>query len=138
MPPADDSAALGRMLAASRVAIVGISDDPSRPSHAVGRYIQTHGKTIVPVNPSADEILGEPCYPALASIPEPPPVAIIFRRSEHCPGIVADAIAAGVRGVWLQQGITSDAARRLAGEHGLDYVEDRCFKVEMMYQAHES
>ena len=130
--PPREVAVIQKMLAVPRLAIVGLSDDPTRPSRNVARYLKDRGKQIVPINPNFEELLGETSYPDLVSVPEPPAVAIVFRRPEACPAIVRDAIQAGVRGIWLQQGITSYQCRQLALDHGLDYIEDRCYKVELM------
>lgn len=132
MAQSDEAAVVRRLMIVTRMAVVGLSDDPSRPSRLVTRYLMNHGREIVPVNPNYEELLGQPCYPDLASIPQPPALAIVFRKSEDAPAVVRDAIEAGVRGVWLQQGITSRLARQMARDHGLDFVEDRCIKIELM------
>ena len=74
--------------------------------------------------------MGLRCYPTVASIPEKVDVVDVFRRAEFCADVVRDAIAAGAKGVWLQTGIISDEARQLAAEAGIDFVQDRCMKVE--------
>lgn len=128
----DEQAAIEEMLGVNRLAIVGLSDSDDRPSHGVARYLQARGKVIVPVNPTVESVLGEKAWPDLGSISEPPEVAIIFRRAPACPEIVRQAAEAGMRGVWLQQGIRSAEARELAEANGLLYVEDRCYKIELM------
>lgn len=120
---------IGRMLAGRRLAVVGLSDDPSRPSHRVSAYMQRAGYTILPVNPSCDTALGVPCYPSLADVPGPVDVVNVFRRPLACPQVVRDAIAVGAKGVWLQTGIVSDEARQLAADAGLDFVQDECIMV---------
>jgi predicted CoA-binding protein len=128
----DDAGAIARMLGAKRIAIVGLSDDPNRPSHRIGEYLVSHGYDVVPVNPAHASVLGRKSYPALADVPGPIDVVNVFRRPEACADVARDAIAAGAKGVWLQSGIRNDAAKRLAAEAGIDYVENRCIMVEHM------
>lgn len=130
-----DFDAVRRMLAGKRIAVVGLSDDPSRPSYGVAEYLQSAGKEIVPVNPNCQRVLGQRCYPSLEAVPGPLDVVDVFRRPEYCPDIVRSAIAVGAKGVWLQSGIVSPEAQRLAAEAGLDFVQDRCVKVEHMFNA---
>lgn len=133
-PPDDEAAIIRRLLTGRRIAVVGLSDDPSRPSHDVARYLHSVGKEIIPVNPNHAAVLGRKCYPSLADVPGPIDVVNIFRRPQFCADIVCAAIAAGARGVWLQTGIVSPEAQRLAAEAGIDFVQDRCMKVEHMFQ----
>lgn len=130
--PADEGAAIDRMLGGRRVAVVGLSNDPYKASHGVAAYLRSAGYEIIPVNPNHDEVLGERCYPSLRSVPGPIDVVDVFRRPEHCADVVRDAIAVGAKGVWLQQGIESAEAERLAREARIDFVQDRCLKVEHM------
>lgn len=113
------------------IAIVGLSPRADRPSYEVARYLKEQGYRIIPVNPSAQEILGERCYPDLASIPEPVDTVDIFRRAEDVPPIVEAAIKKGVKAVWMQEGIVHEGAARQAMEAGLKVVMDRC-----MYREH--
>ena len=117
---------------ARTIAVVGCSPKTHRDSHRVAAYLQRAGYRIVPVNPGFDEILGEPCYPDLPSIPDDVEVDIVdvFRRAEHVPPIVDAAIARGVGAVWLQLGVTHPEAEARAREAGLVVVSDRCLKVE--------
>ncbi len=117
------------------VAIVGLSPRPERDSNGVAAYIQEKGYRIIPVNPSASEILGEKCYPDLASIPEPVDVVDIFRRSEEVSTIVADAIKIGARAVWMQKGVISEEAAAAAREAGLTVVMDECIECEVRARA---
>jgi predicted CoA-binding protein len=112
------------------IAVVGLSSDASRPSHSVSAYMQAHGYRIIPVNPDESEVLGERAYPNLASIPEPVEFVNVFRRPEYCADVARAAVAAGAKALWLQLGIASAEARRIAGAAGLDYVEDCCVLVE--------
>lgn len=119
------------ILKSSRVvAVVGLSPKPDRPSYRVASYLKEQGYRIIPVNPQASEILGEVCYPDLASIPEPIDVVDIFRRSEEVPAIVEEAIKIGAKAVWMQEGVINNQAAARAGEAGLLVVMDRCMLKE--------
>jgi predicted CoA-binding protein len=93
------------------------------------RYLQRVGYRCIPVNPNADEVLGEPCYPSLADVPERIDLVDVFRRAEYCAGVARDASAAGAPALWLQLGLRSAEARGVAEEAGMDYVEDACTAV---------
>jgi predicted CoA-binding protein len=112
------------------IAVVGISSKPWRPSHEVASYLQEHGYRIVPVNPNETEVMGEPVYPTLRDIPEDVHVDVVdvFRRAEHTPEVARDAVAIGARALWLQEGIVSDEAARIASEGGLDVIMGVCIK----------
>ncbi|MGN7455095.1 CoA-binding protein [Paenibacillus pasadenensis] len=113
------------------VAVVGLSDKPDRTSHAVSQAMQQRGYRIIPVNPAVQgDILGERCYPDLASVPEPIGIVNVFRRSEFTPDIAREAVAAGAKVLWLQLGVYSEEAAEIARQGGLDVVMDRCIKVE--------
>ena len=112
------------------VAVVGLSPKPERPSFRVAQYLKEHGYRIVPVNPGQKEILGEKCYPRLADIPFPVEVVDIFRNVEAIPAIVDEAIAAGAKVVWMQQGLVEPASARKARAAGLQVVMDRCMKID--------
>lgn len=129
-PSDDEDALIGRMLSAGRIVIVGLSDDPSRPSHEIAQYLLSAGKRIVGVNPGHTTILGQPCYASLEDVPGAIETVDVFRRAEHCPDVVREAIAAGAKSVWLQSGIVSPEAERLARQAGIDFVQDRCIMVE--------
>ena len=122
-----------RLLAAKRVAVVGLSDDPSRASHGVASYLASVGKEIIPVNPNYTTVMGRMCYPSLEAVPGPIDVVDVFRRPEHCADVVRAAVAVGAKGVWLQSGIVSPEAERIAREAGIDFVQDRCMKVDHMF-----
>ena len=128
----EDEAVVERLLKAKRIAIVGLSDNPARPSYGVAAYLQRHGYDIVPVNPRCKEVLGVPAAAALAAVQGPIDLVNVFRRSEQCAAVAAEAIAVGAKRIWLQLGIRSAEARRLAQEAGIDYVEDRCIKIDHM------
>jgi predicted CoA-binding protein len=114
----------------SRIAVVGLSDKPWRPSHRVARYLLEHGYDVIPVNPQAHEILGRRCYPALIAVPGPVDLVDIFRRAEHIPGIVDEAIRIGARAVWMQSGLADEASAERARRAGLWVVMDRCIMIE--------
>ena len=112
------------------VAIVGLSPKPDRPSYKVASYLKEQGYRIISVNPTEKEILGEPCYPDLASIPEQVDVVDIFRRSEEVPAIVEEAIKIGAKAVWMQEGVVNEQAAAQAREAGLLVVMDKCMLKE--------
>ena len=114
-------------------AVVGCSPDPSRDSHGVAAFLQDHGYRVIPVNPSANEILGQRCYPDLASIPtgEGVEVVDIFRRSDQAGVHVDEAIAIGAKAVWMQLGVIDPAAAERAADAGLQVAMDRCPKIEL-------
>lgn len=89
------------------------------------------GYDIVPVNPETDEVLGQHCYPSLDQVPGEIDLVDVFRRTEFLPAVAAEAATASARGLWLQSGLTSPEARRIAKEAGMDIVEDRCLGVEV-------
>jgi predicted CoA-binding protein len=109
---------------ARTIAVVGASPDPSRPSHNVMRYLERVGYRVLPVNPSWPE-----AAPSLAALEEPVDLVDVFRRPEFCGEIAREAAAIGAPALWLQLGIRSAEARRIAEEGGLDYVEDACTAV---------
>jgi predicted CoA-binding protein len=115
---------------ARTIAVVGASPDPARPSYGVIAYLMRAGYRVVPVNPLAGaEVLGLRCVASLAEIGEPVDLVDVFRRPEHCGEVAREAVAAGAGALWLQLGIVSPEARRVAGESGLDYVEDACTAI---------
>ena len=120
-----------KILNSSRtIAIVGLSPKPDRPSYKVASYLKKQGYNIIPVNPTEQEILGERCYPDLASVPTSIDVVDIFRRSEEVPPIVAEAIRIGAKAVWMQEGVINEEAANRAGEVGLMVVMDKCMLKE--------
>jgi len=120
-----------KILNSSRtVAVVGLSSKPDRPSYKVASYLKAQGYRIIPVNPTEKEILGELCYPALASIPESVDVVDIFRRSEEVLPTVEEAIRIGAKAVWMQEGVINEEAAARAREAGLMVVMDKCMLKE--------
>ena len=114
------------------IAVVGLSDKPSRPSYGVAQYMQSHGYRIIPVNPSCEEILGEKCYPDLKSIPFAIDMVNVFRKSEDCLPIAHEAVEIGAKSLWLQLGVINAEAVAYAKEHGLAAIMDKCLKIEHM------
>ncbi|OGC94712.1 MAG: CoA-binding protein [candidate division Zixibacteria bacterium RBG_16_53_22] len=112
------------------IAVVGLSDNPARPSYDVASFLQRQGYKIVPVNPRIDSVLGEKSYPDLASIPGNIDVVDIFRKSEDIGPIVDEAISKGAGAIWMQLGIVNEQAADKAAEAGLDVVMDMCMKME--------
>jgi len=112
------------------VAVIGLSLNSDRPSYRVASYLKEQGYRIIPVNPTAKEILGEVCYPSLSSIPEAIDVVDIFRRSKKVPGIVEEAIKIGAKAVWMQEGVINEGAAVRAREAGLLVVMDKCMLKE--------
>lgn len=112
------------------ITVVGASNNAMKPAHSVPAHMQRHGWRIVPVNPRGGTILGEQAYPTLADVPEPVEFVNVFRPSEQTAEIARQAAAVGASALWLQLGITSDEARRIARAAGMSYVEDRCLLIE--------
>jgi uncharacterized protein len=116
------------VMQASTVAVVGLSDDPEKDSNEVGSYLKEQGYRVIPVNPNSEEVLGERAYGSVEQIPEQVDVVDVFLPPDKTPEVADDAIRAGARTLWLQEGITNPEARRIAEEGGLEYVEDRCMR----------
>lgn len=120
-----------QILAEARtIALVGASPQPERPSNQVMRYLLDVGYRVIPVRPpDCDDVLGVPCANSLAEINEPIDLVDVFRRPDFCAGHAREAVAVGAGALWLQVGIESAEARRIAEEGGLDYVENACTMV---------
>jgi predicted CoA-binding protein len=113
-----------------RIAVVGLSSNPARPSYQVTQYIQSVGYQIVPVNPNETDVLGEPSYASLEEVPQKIDIVNIFRRAEEVPPVVDAAIRAGAKVIWMQLGIASEAAAEKARAAGIAVVMDACILVE--------
>ena len=120
-------------LSERKIAVVGLSANPARPSHDVARVMQSHGYTIVPINPREDHVLGATCYPSLsAATAETGPIALVnvFRESNAVPAIAKEAVNIGARFLWLQLGVISLSGIQIAATGGLTCILDRCLKIE--------
>ena len=120
----------GRERAPRSLAVVGLSDDPRKPSHSVSAYMQRAGFRILPVNPGVTEVLGERCYGSLRELPVKPDVVNVFRLPRYIPAIVDEMIALGWRDLWVQLGILNLEAAQTAEGAGLRVVMDRCILIE--------
>lgn len=128
------------LLTASRtIAVVGLSSNPRKDSYIVAHHLHRYGYTIVPVNPTAGEILGRRAYPSIAAIP--PDLArtvdlvVVFRPAEEVPGIVREALEhlPNLKGIWTQKNIVSPEAAELARARGLAVVQNRCIRTQHLY-----
>jgi hypothetical protein len=112
------------------LAVIGLSENPARPSHSVSAYMQRHGYRIVPVNPGVASVLGERSYPSLAELPMRPDVVNVFRLPRYIPEIVDQMIELGFQNLWVQLGIRHEAAAIHAEEEAIRVVMDRCILIE--------
>jgi hypothetical protein len=114
------------------VAVVGVSGNPSRPSHFVATYLLSSSCTyhVYFVNPAEREVLGQPVYPSLDALPEVPDLVDVFRKESDLPQVAFEAVAVGARVFWTQLGLHSDRAVEIAHHAGLDVVTNRCLKIE--------
>lgn len=116
-----------------RIAMVGASPDPGRPSHGVMRQLLDAGYEVVPVNPTVDQVLGKPAYATLEdafAATGPFDMVDVFRRPEHTPDVARSAVAIGARSLWLQLGVVNWEAAQIAHDAGLAVVMDRCTAIE--------
>lgn len=116
---------------AKNIAIVGLSPDESKASNAVAKFLIKEGFRIFPIYPKEDEILGFKVYRNLGEIDEDIDIVVMFRKGEFATALVEDVIKVGAKTLWLQLGITNEAAKERAKEAGLNFVEDRCIKIEL-------
>jgi predicted CoA-binding protein len=108
------------------IAVVGASNDEAKDAHKIPRYLQQQGFRIIPVNPRGGEILGERAYASLADVDVPVDVVDVFRPSEETPGIARDAAKVGAKVLWLQLGIESEEAARIAQDGGVLPIMNMC------------
>ncbi len=113
-----------------KIAIVGVSHKPERPSHMVMEYLLKEGFEVVPVNPVREEILGKKVYPSLSQLPEnfKPDIVVIFRRPDKVLPIVEEAIKLNPKVIWLQEGVVNEQAKKLAEKAGIKVVMNMCIK----------
>ena len=123
---------IGQILfAAKNIAVVGLSPDESKPSNEVAKFLIERGFNVFPIYPKFDEILGRKVYRNLTQIDEDIDIAVMFRKGEFANELVKDAIKKGVKTLWLQLDITNDAAGAIARENGINFVQDKCIKIEL-------
>ncbi len=115
------------------IAVVGLSDNPAKPSHYVSAYMQQQGFKLYPINPSLEEVLGEESYPSLAALAEAgikPNIINVFRTPDVIPAIVAEMLSLTLPNLWVQQGIINHEAAKQAESGGIHVIMDRCIMVE--------
>jgi predicted CoA-binding protein len=123
-PPDQDLTQL--LTSAKTIAMVGASSKPDRSSHGIMRKLQQVGYHVIPVNPHETEVLGERAYPSLTEVPDRIDIVDVFRRAEYTPAIADEAVKAGAKALWLQQGIENEDAAARAAAGGLTVVMDAC------------
>lgn len=129
--PLESDADIRSLLDYERIAVVGCSTTPGKAAHDVPKYLLDQGYDIIPVNPFAEEVFGRHAYDSLTEVDTQVDLVDVFRPSDEVPGIVDEALdREDVRAVWLQLGITHDAALSKAEAAGVETVQDRCLKVE--------
>jgi len=128
LPSSDPIADLLRR--SKTIAVVGLSDNPLRPSHGVSAYMQSHGYRIIPVNPRIAESLGEKAYASLLDVPEKIDIVNLFRRPEFVPDVVDQAIQLKVPVIWMQEDVIHEKATEKARQAGIFVVMDRCILQE--------
>lgn len=115
---------------AKTIAVVGLSNNPLRPSHGVSAYMQSHGYRIIPVNPHIQESLGEKAFASLLDVPEKIDIVNVFRRSEFVEQVVDQAIQLKVPAIWMQEDVIDEKAAERARKAGIFVVMDRCILKE--------
>ncbi|MBC2883414.1 CoA-binding protein [Campylobacter sp. Marseille-Q3452] len=116
---------------AKNIAVVGLSPDESKPSNEVAKFLIESGFNVFPVYPKFDEILELKVYRNLTQIDENIDISVMFRKGEFASELVKDAVKKGVKTLWLQLGITNDEAGAVARENGINFVQDKCIKIEL-------
>jgi uncharacterized protein len=124
----DDKQLMDILTQSKRVATVGVSSNPEKPSYGIFAYLMDHGYDMIPVNPTAGEILGRKAYPDLPSIPDKVDVVQVFRKPEDVPAVVEQAIKIGARVVWMQEEVINEEAAQAAEAAGLLVVMNRCMR----------
>ena len=119
------------------IAVIGLSEDPAKPSHYVSAYMQQHGYTIYPINPALPEVLGEKSYASLSDLPVKPDIVDVFRLPKFIPAIVDEMLQLGLKNLWVQQGIVNLEAATRAEAAGIHVVMDRCIMVEHRHAPHD-
>ena len=119
------------------IAVCGMSRTPGKAAHAVPAYLYLKGYKIIPVNPSADEILGIKCYPSVKDVPEKIEILEVFRPSDQALNVVKEAVErkaerGDIEVIWLQEGIANDEAKELAEKAGIKFIQDKCMYKEFV------
>ena len=123
---------LGQILSSAKnIAVVGLSPDESKPSNEVAKFLIERGFNVFPIYPKSDEILGRKVYRNLIQIDENIDIAVMFRKGEFASELVKDAVKKGVKTLWLQLGITNDEVGAIVRKNGINFVQDRCIKIEL-------
>jgi len=131
VPLVDDIAGLRRVLTRNRtLAVVGLSANWYRPSFFAAKYMLDHGYRVIPVNPTYREVLGQRCYPDLASVPDKVDIVDCFRKPGEMVALAREAVKIGAKVLWMQLGLRNDEAAQIAVDAGLDVVMNRCVKIE--------
>ena len=114
------------------IAMIGVSKDPKKPSTIVMKYMQKYGFKVIPVNPRAkgEKILGEEVFEKITDIKEPVGIVDVFRPSKEAYAIAEDAVKIGAKVLWLQLGIRDEEAKKLMNKNNIDYIENKCTKME--------
>lgn len=128
MNPEDQT--LASILAeADTIAVVGLSDDPSRASHRIAAYLMEAGYRVIPINPRIESALGEKAYSSLGEVTDRVDIVNVFRRSEEIPALVDDALEKSPRAFWMQKGISNPASARRLEEAGVTTIQNLCIKT---------
>jgi hypothetical protein len=128
---ADDHALTKKIVTAYKtVAVVGISKKEDRDSYRVAAYLKDNGFKIVPINPHADEVLGEKCYPSLADVPFKVDVVDVFRKPSALAELADEIIAARPKSAWFQLGVINNEAAKKIADSGIEMVQNLCIKIE--------
>ncbi|SHF54249.1 CoA-binding protein [Ornithinibacillus halophilus] len=114
---------------AKTIAVVGLSNNPTRTSYQVSKVMQDSGYRIIPVNPTVDEVLGEKAYASLSEVEEEIDIINVFRRPEFLPEIAREAVNTNCKVFWAQQGIVNEEANDYLKEHDFTVIMDLCIKV---------
>src|SRR5512138_2797032 len=117
------------LLSSKTIASVGLSSNPNKESYRIASYLKAQGYRVIPVNPTAPEIMGETSYQDLQSVPEKIDIVQVFRKPEDVPPVVDDAIKAGAKVIWMQEGIVNEEAAKKAREAGLQVIMDACMRA---------